>query len=123
MLRIGFALAVVLTASACSPAAPAGPAVEAGSHLTMQVDNSMHFTPTAIALKSGQPLEVTVDNVGGMTHDFSLSEGVAQPVKLEAASGQQASGTITLDRPGAYTFVCSQPGHALAGMKGTIVVS
>jgi len=89
----------------------------------MHVDNSMHFTPAAIAVKAGQPLEITVDNVGGMTHDFTLSEGVAQPVKLEASGGQQASGTLVFDRPGTYNFVCSQPGHVLGGMKGTIIVS
>lgn len=37
-----------------------------------------------------------------------------------AAGGQSASGTFTIDRPGTYTFICSQPGHEAGGMKGTI---
>jgi len=87
----------------------------------MRVDNTMQFATATLEVQAGQPLELTVENVGGMAHDFSLSEGVAQPVRIEAAGGQTAGATFTIDKPGTYTFVCSQPAHALAGMRGTII--
>jgi nitrite reductase (NO-forming) len=89
----------------------------------MRVENGMQFSPTSIGVPSGQPVELTLENVGGMTHDFSLSEGVAEPVKLVVDGGKQATVTFTIQRPGSYTFTCNQPGHGLAGMRGTIVVS
>jgi len=55
-----------------------------------------------------------------MPHDFSLTDGVAQPVKITATGGQSASGTFTIEKPGTYSFDCSMPGHAAAGMRGTI---
>jgi hypothetical protein len=58
--------------------------------------------------------------VGDMPHDFTLSDGVAQATKIEAAGGQTARGTLEIDKPGTYQFVCSQPAHALAGMRGTM---
>ena len=81
----------------------------------------MQFGTPTLEVQAGQPLELTVENVGDMPHDFSLSEGVAQPVKIEAKGGESATGTFTIDKPGTYTFVCTQPAHALLGMRGTIV--
>jgi uncharacterized cupredoxin-like copper-binding protein len=47
---------------------------------------------------------------------------VSRPVKIEAQGGQTARGAFTIDTPGTYTFVCTVPGHAAAGMRGTITV-
>jgi plastocyanin len=116
------ALATLVLAGACTGASASDPpAVAAGPHMTIHVDQSMQFTPTSFAVQAGQPIELTLDNVGTMTHDFTLSEGVAQPVKIEVAGGEQATATFTIDKPGTYTFTCAQPLHSLAGMKGTIV--
>jgi uncharacterized cupredoxin-like copper-binding protein len=41
---------------------------------------------------------------------------------LDAAAGQQASGSLTVDEPGTYGFLCSVPGHAGAGMRGSLIV-
>jgi plastocyanin len=111
----------LLLATACSSPTPSQPPVSVGKQFTMRVDNTMQFATPTLEVQAGQPLELTVENVGGMAHDFSLSEGVAQPVTIEAAGGQTASATVTIDKPGTYTFVCSQPAHALAGMRGTII--
>ena len=59
-------------------------------------------------------------NTGLMPHDFSLNDGVAQPVNIATNAGQTANGTFTVDTPGTYSFDCSVPGHASAGMRGTI---
>jgi uncharacterized cupredoxin-like copper-binding protein len=120
-LLIG-SLVMTVFVAACGASAPAQPAVDAGQKFAMQVNDTMQFQPASIAIPAGQPFELTLENVGPMTHDFSLSEGVAQPVTIEVKPGESSSATFTIDKPGAYSFVCNQPAHALAGMRGTIVV-
>ena len=73
-------------------------------------------------MRAGQPVELTLRNGGSTLHDFALTEGVSGPVKIEAQGGQAANGTFSIDKPGTYTFVCSVPGHAAGGMRGTIIV-
>jgi plastocyanin len=124
-MRVLFALGLVsaaLVGTACSGPTSSEPPVPAHGQFTMRVDNTMKFGTPAISVEAGQPVELTLENVGGMPHDFTLSDGVAQPVKIEAAGGQTAQGSFAIDKPGTYQFVCSQPAHAMAGMRGTIVV-
>ena len=121
MIRFGLILGGLLLATACSSPASSQPPVSVGKQFTMRVDNSMQFGTPALEVQAGQPLELTLENVGGMPHDFTLSDGVSEPVKIEAKGGETSSGTFTIDRPGTYTFVCSQPAHALAGMRGTLI--
>jgi len=111
-----------LFASACSGPSSAQSAVDAQGQFTMRVDNTMQFATPTLAVRAGQPLDLSLENVGDMPHDFTLSDGVAEPIKIEAAGGQTAHGTFEIDKPGTYQFVCSQPAHALSGMRGTIVV-
>jgi nitrite reductase (NO-forming) len=84
------------------------------------VGSAMQFAPSSLVVRAGQPVELTLRNGGGIPHDFTLTEDTSRPVKIEAQSGQTARGTFTIDTPGTYAFVCSVPGHAAAGMRGTI---
>jgi nitrite reductase (NO-forming) len=84
------------------------------------VGNSMSFEPSSINVRAGQQIELTLRNAGQMPHDFTLTDGVAQPVKITATGGQTGSASFSLDQPGTYSFECSMPGHAAAGMRGTI---
>ena len=131
-LVTGTLLLALLATTACSGAAASGSSPEAAAAtpasaasngaqpVAITVGNSMSFEPAAITVRAGQPIELTLRNDGQMPHDFTLNDGVAQPVKITATGGQTASGTFTLDQPGTYTFECSMPGHALMGMRGTI---
>jgi plastocyanin len=65
------------------------------------------------------PLAVTLVNRGAMFHTFKV-EGTS--FELKADAGKTETGTVTLAK-GTYTFECTVPGHASAGMKGKIVVS
>jgi uncharacterized cupredoxin-like copper-binding protein len=80
----------------------------------------MQFEPNVITVKAGQPIELTLQNDGSSDHDFALSDGVAQPVKIVVKGGQSGTSTFTLDTPGTYAFTCAQFGHTAAGMQGTI---
>jgi nitrite reductase (NO-forming) len=121
---------VALTAACGAPATTGGPgagvavpapAAAAGAQrVTVTVGNAMQFAPASLAVRAGQPVELTLRNGGGLPHDFTLPEGAAGPVTIAAQGGQTARGTFTIDAPGTYAFVCAVPGHAAAGMRGTI---
>jgi uncharacterized cupredoxin-like copper-binding protein len=99
------------------PAASAG-----GQQLTVTVGNSMSFAPASLTVKAGQPVEITLVNDGALAHDFTLTEGVSSPFKLDSPGGQTTRATFTVERAGTYSFVCSVPGHAPLGMRGRLVV-
>jgi nitrite reductase (NO-forming) len=137
MQRVGLltaaVVAAVLFSAACSnsPAGtgtsgattgtPSTAASAAAQQVTLTTGNAMSFDPSSITVRAGQPVQLTLRNEGQMVHDFTLADGVAQPVKVTAMAGQTASGTFTIDTPGTYSFDCSMPGHAGAGMRGTIL--
>ena len=55
-------------------------------------------------------------------HDVAIKiKGKVHKSKL-AGHNQTVKLTLTL-KPGKYTFYCTVPGHAAAGMKGTLIVS
>ncbi|MGI9146123.1 MAG: cupredoxin domain-containing protein [Chloroflexota bacterium] len=123
---IGFALTLLVgcspssstgTASTGSPAAASSSAAQT---VTVQGTDTFKFQPATLTVKAGQPVQLTFSNTGQTLHDWSLADGAGQPVKIIAAGGASASGTFTIAKPGTYTFICSQPGHEAAGMKGTI---
>ncbi len=66
------------------------------------------------------PVTFQVKNAGTIEHNFVI-QGTA--VKLEGLQpGQTKSATVAL-KPGQYTMECTIPGHAEAGMVGTITVA
>ena len=131
-LVIGVFLIGLIVTTACSgaPASATSPntvastpisAVANGAQqVTITVGKGMNFEPSAITVRTGQPVELTLRNDGQYPHDFTLTHGVARQVKITVNGGETATGTFTLDRPGTYNFECSMSAHALAGMKGTI---
>jgi nitrite reductase (NO-forming) len=127
LLLIGF-IALLPVLAACSSATASKPSDGAASgsatpqQLTVKAMDTMKFDPPTLSAKAGQPIQVTLDNTGALVHDFSITEGVSQPVKSVAQPGQKAVTTFTIDKPGTYTYFCSQPGHEQAGMKGTLTI-
>jgi azurin len=56
--------------------------------------------------------------------DF-IAPGLASRVIAKtpmAGAGETVEVTLTVPGPGSYPFVCTFPGHAVAGMQGTLVV-
>ena|ERR1043166_6096469 len=125
-LLIGF-IALLPVLAACTSATATKPSDGAASgsvtqQLTVKAMDTMKFDPPTLSAKAGQPIQVTLDNTGQIDHDFSITEGVSQPVKTLAHPGQKAVTTFTIDKPGTYTYFCSQPGHEQAGMKRTLTI-
>jgi plastocyanin len=126
-LLIGFiALLPVLAACTTATATKPSDGAASGSATTQQLNvkamDTMRFDPATLSAKAGQPMQVTLDDAGALVHDFTVSEGVSQPVTSVAQPGQKAVTTFTIDKPGTYTYFCSQPGHEQAGMKGTLTI-
>src|SRR5712692_7052270 len=114
---------LLLIASACAPAAaPAAGAALPPEQITVTGTDDFRFSPATITVKAGQPLAVTFQNGGEILHDFTVQQGLAKPVVITEEGGKSGNATITYDKPGAYKFFCSQPGHDQLGMHGTITV-
>lgn len=64
------------------------------------------------------PVTFRVQNVGAVQHDFVIVGNVKSAI-LEAGGVQELQ---TVLAPGRYEYLCTVPGHAEAGMKGTLEV-
>jgi uncharacterized cupredoxin-like copper-binding protein len=109
------------TATATATAAAAAPASGHVTtlHLSADPSGALSFTPNALTAKAGTVKLVMKNPSGtGMPHGIAIQDhGSGQVV--------QPGGTSTLTAklaPGTYTFLCPVPGHAQAGMTGTLTV-
>jgi nitrite reductase (NO-forming) len=115
-------LAACTSATASKPSDGATPGSATTQQLAVKAMDTMKFDPPMLTARAGQPIQVTLDDTGALVHDFSITEGVSQPIKNVAQPGQKAVATFTIDKPGTYTYFCSEPGHEQAGMKGTLTI-
>jgi uncharacterized cupredoxin-like copper-binding protein len=90
--------------------------------LTVKAMDTMRFDPATLNARAGQPIQLTLENTGQIVHDFHITEDTSQSVTARAEPGQKATTTFHVVSAGTYTFVCSEPGHEQAGMKGTLIV-
>jgi plastocyanin len=72
---------------------------------------------------TSKPGEVTIDfeNPSAIEHDVVIKQGSKEVAASERITEGETSVSADL-APGAYTFFCSVPGHAQAGMEGTLTV-
>jgi uncharacterized cupredoxin-like copper-binding protein len=59
----------------------------------------------------------------GMHHGIAIKGHGIKKVGPIVAPGHTAAVTVTITRKGNYEFYCPVPGHAQAGMRGTLTVS
>lgn len=79
----------------------------------------MYFEPDTLRVEAGESINITVTNVGNTFHDFTLTD---LDFMLDVPAGVTATGGLTVDEPNEYAFECTVPGHASAGMTGTLIV-
>jgi len=98
---------------------------------TAQADGQARSAATTVQVKGGEfffklstksvatPRKVTFvfKNTGHVLHDFKIN-GKKTPL---IAPGKTATLAVTLKK-GKYTYLCTVPGHAAAGMKGVFTV-
>jgi plastocyanin len=78
------------------------------------------YDTTSLTSKPGK-VTIDFDNPAALEHDVAIE----QDGKEIAASETIAEGKTSVSAdlaPGTYTFFCTVPGHAEAGMEGTLVV-
>lgn len=116
-------LAARLTAAAALLAAlgvVAGPALGARSHATgtavTVTATEFHFKFSKTSVPHGS-VTFTVVNKGHVSHDFKIGGKKTPLIK----PGKSAKLTVTLKK-GKAAYLCTVPGHAAAGMKGSLTV-
>jgi azurin len=147
----GVALASALVLAACGGGGGGGEPAAGGSNLNISTPGEqLQFAPAALTAKAGQPVKVTFKNgSAAQKHNWVLVKGgdaEAAKVDEEGAAAGEAAGYIPSDpnivaktnllnggetgtadftapAAGTYTFLCTFPGHYVAGMKGTLTVS
>ncbi len=81
------------------------------------------YEPKEVSTASGSVLFV-VRNEGAIEHNFVLEDAVGKKVAeiavIEPGTTAEVTATLT---PGAYTIVCTLPGHRQAGMVATLKVA
>jgi len=97
------------------------PALAATTHATATAvgvtATEFHFKLTKTSVPHGT-VTFTIVNKGKLAHDFKI-DGKKTPL---INPGKSAKLTVTL-KAGKYPYLCTVPGHAAAGMKGTLTAT
>jgi nitrite reductase (NO-forming) len=75
-----------------------------------------------LSAAEGQVVQITLINGEGAEHDIAFPEHNARSPRI---TGRGSSTTIAFraERAGDFTYICSVPGHQLAGMQGQFLVT
>ena len=121
MRTISALLSVFLLAGVVAAAACGGQSQPAGSVKVTLADFS--FTPSSIQGKAGENTFFLV-NEGRSSHDMTIKDSAGKQLARSelVQPGNTALLTVKLDA-GKYDVICTQQGHADAGMKATLTVS
>ena len=95
------------------------PIAAEGNVLTIPADESgaPRFASTMATAKAGK-LEIVMPNPSSVQHNIAIQGGETGPV---IGQGQESKISPTL-KAGEYQYLCTVPGHAAGGMKGTLTV-
>ena len=94
--------------------------IDAGAMHATVVARDARFEPPDITVLEGRTVVLSFRNDDPVFHDWEV-EGLAN-VDAGARPGQTQRIRFRIDEPGTYRIVCTVPGHADAGMAGTLVV-
>ena len=108
--------------------------------ITIEMRDTMTYSPAEIQAKQGETIRFVVKNVGKVKHELSLGtekellEHLEQmkkfpdmehdePNKISLAPGKQGEVIWQFTRAGTVDFACLHVGHFDAGMKGQVKVA
>ena len=94
--------------------------IEAGATHLAVVAQDARFTPRDVRVDAGTTIVLSFTNEDTGFHDWEV-QGLAN-VDAGARPGQTQRIRFRIDEPGRYPIICTVPGHAEAGMAGTLVV-
>jgi plastocyanin len=96
---------------------------EGGGATTLKLaaePSEIAFDTTSLSAKAGN---VTIDftNPSPLEHNVAIEKEGKKLAQSETIASGKTSVSVDLE-PGTYTFLCTIPGHAEAGMEGTLTV-
>jgi plastocyanin len=92
-----------------------------GGTLKLAADpTQIAFDTTTLTSKPGK-VTIDFDNPSALEHDVAIEQGGKQIAISETIAKGKTSVSADL-APGTYTFLCTIPGHAEAGMEGTLTI-
>jgi uncharacterized cupredoxin-like copper-binding protein len=116
-----------------------GVAAKATRTITIDMSDTMRFTPSTIKVRRGETIRFVVTNSGQLKHEFNLGTEAdlkahyAQMLKfpemehdepnlVSLAPGKTGEVIWQFTKSGTVHFACLHAGHYEAGMKGTVTV-
>jgi uncharacterized cupredoxin-like copper-binding protein len=114
LTRWASVLAVIAAVFAVTGAALAAPAHKTATVTVIATEFKFKLAPSTA--KAGSVM-FNILNKGKLSHDFTIGGKKSAMI----APGKSARLTVTL-KAGKYPYSCTVPGHAAAGMKGTLTV-
>ena len=113
------------TAAAAATSTSAGAPSSGGSSkiaIAANPSGALKFDTSSLTAKAGT-VKITFTNKAPVGHNFTVQSSGGQTV---GATPTFNGGSKTIGvklKPGKYTFLCTVPGHAMGGMKGTLTVT
>jgi mono/diheme cytochrome c family protein len=111
-------------ATAGAPKVSNKPIAAKGGKLQMNADptGALAFASTKATSTAGA-LEIAMLNDAAVSHDIALTDKSGKELGKGATVGKGGTSDFKVTvKPGTYTFLCTVPGHADGGMKGTLTV-
>lgn len=103
--------------------APKPEAAAKGPGGTLQLvasETALAFDKTSLTSKPGK-VTIDFDNPSALEHNVAIEQNGKEIAISETLAKGKTSVSADL-APGTYTYLCTIPGHAEAGMEGTLVV-
>jgi uncharacterized cupredoxin-like copper-binding protein len=117
MNRITLALGVALAALVAAAPVAARPSAAAATTVTVTM-KEFKFTLSKTKVPHGK-VTFKLVNKGSLQHDFKIA-GKKSPM---VGAKKTKLFVVTLTKKGKFKYICTVPGHAAAGMKGTLTVT
>lgn len=107
--------------------------------VTVDMNDTMRFTPASISVREGEVIRFAVRNSGRLKHEMVIGSASelkehaqlmakfpamehAEPNQVTLAPGKTGNIVWQFGKAGKVDFACLQPGHFEAGMKGQVTV-
>lgn len=103
-----------------APKPEAGAKAPGGTLQLAASETDLAFDKTSLTSKPGK-VTIDFDNPSALEHNVAIEQNGKEIAVSETLAEGETSVSADL-APGTYTYLCTIPGHAEAGMEGTLVV-
>jgi uncharacterized cupredoxin-like copper-binding protein len=118
LVRASLAVAAVAAAAGGATAFGADtPSALAPQQVTVTM-TEFKFALKPASVKKGRAVVFRLANKGAVAHDFRISGKKSAQIQ----PGKSGTLRVTFAKAGRFAYICTLPTHALAGMKGTLIV-